>query len=72
MLEEFGQSMGLIIVVGTSIGLLNIILFFKIWGMTNNVAEIKDTLKEWLDIEHPLVVDRVERVSKEEQGEKEA
>ena len=34
--------------------LLCIILFFKVWGMTNNVNKMKDMLQEWLDIEHPI------------------
>lgn len=44
-------------VVFTIIGIvwlvLCIVLFFKVWGMTNDVAKIKDTLNEWIDIEHP-------------------
>ena len=27
-------------------GILNIILFFKIWGMTNNVTSMKETLSQ--------------------------
>jgi len=30
----------ILIVLGLIIGILNIILFFKIWGMTNNIAEM--------------------------------
>jgi hypothetical protein len=33
---------------------LSVILFFKIWNMTNDVSKIKDMLKEWLELEHPL------------------
>lgn len=33
---------------------LCIVLFFKVWAMTNDVNKIKDMLKEWLDIEHPV------------------
>jgi hypothetical protein len=32
---------GIVLIV---IGLLQLILFFKLWGMTNNVKEIKDAL----------------------------
>jgi len=37
---------------------LCIILFFKVWGMTNDTREIRDMLEEWLDIEHPIVSER--------------
>lgn len=47
-------AFGLIIAVAAIMALLNIILFFKIWGMTNNVKEIKETVNEWLDLEHPV------------------
>lgn len=36
---------GFVIVIGVIWGILNIILFFKIWGMTNNVEKILETLK---------------------------
>jgi hypothetical protein len=35
----------LIIIVCIVAGLLNLILFFKIWGMTDNVREIKDIIQ---------------------------
>lgn len=35
--------------------ILCIVLFFKVWGMTNDVSKIKDLLKEQLDLEHPYV-----------------
>ena len=38
--------MGIVMIVG---GILNVILFFKIWGMTNNVAMLK---KKLLDHSH--------------------
>ena len=41
---------------------LCIILFFKVWVMTNDVSKIKDMLKEWLDLEHPLVENEDEKV----------
>jgi hypothetical protein len=34
---------------------LCVVLFFKVWGMTNDVNEMKATMKEWFDLEHPLV-----------------
>lgn len=37
--------------------LLCIILFFKIWIMTNDVSRIKAMLQEQLDLEHPYVED---------------
>lgn len=30
----------ILIVLGLIIGILNTILFFKLWGMTNNIAEM--------------------------------
>ena len=41
---------------------LCIILFFKVWVMTNDVSKIKDMLREWLDLEHPLVENEDEKV----------
>lgn len=32
--------------IGFIFGVLNLILFFKIWGMTNDVKELKDALLE--------------------------
>ena len=34
-----------LIVIAVIFGLLNLILFFKIWGMTDNVKDIKDYLE---------------------------
>ena len=34
----------LIAIISIVVGVLNIILFFKIWGMTNNVNEIRNLL----------------------------
>ena len=54
----FGLSAGLglfIIFLGILWFLLCVILFFKIWGMTNTVSEIRSLLKEQLDLEHPYV-----------------
>lgn len=33
-----------VIVIGLAYGILNLILFFKIWGMTNDVRELKEVL----------------------------
>lgn len=54
----FGLSAGFgifIIFLGILWFLLCVILFFKIWGMTNDVSEIKNMFKEQLDLEHPYV-----------------
>lgn len=48
-----GGLFTLILLVAIITWLLNIILFFKIWGMTNDVSQMKEVLKEWLDLEHP-------------------
>lgn len=44
-----------IIFMGILWFLLCVILFFKVWGMTNDVSEIKRMFKEQLDLEHPYV-----------------
>jgi len=36
----------IIAIVALVCGVLSIILFFKVWGMTNDVAEIKEFLKK--------------------------
>ena len=41
-MEEFGMCLG--IIGGLIIAILPIILFFKVWGMCNDVREIKETL----------------------------
>jgi hypothetical protein len=54
----FGLSAGFgifIIFLGILWFLLCVILFFKIWVMTNDVREIKNMFKEQLDLEHPYV-----------------
>ena len=38
-------------------GILQIILFFKIWGMTNNVKKIKEAFLEYLLVKPDLVKD---------------
>ena len=45
--------------------ILCIVLFFKIWIMTNDVSKIKDMLKEQLDLEHPYVEVNTEASSTE-------
>lgn len=48
----FGLS---IVFFGILWWVLCVVLFFKVWGMTNDVSEMKATMKEWFDLEHPLV-----------------
>ena len=62
MSEEAITTLGLsagfgffIIFMGILWFLLCVILFFKIWGMTNDVSEIKKMFKEQLDLEHPYI-----------------
>lgn len=62
MSEEAANIFGLgagfgifILFLGILWWVLCIVLFFKIWGMTNDVSEIKGLLKEQLDLEHPYV-----------------
>lgn len=54
----FGLGVGFsifIIFLGVLWWTLCIILFFKVWGMTNDISKIKDLLKEQLDLEHPYI-----------------
>lgn len=56
----FGLSAGIsgvVIVLGLIWWILCIVLFFKVWGMTNNISRIRDILEEWLDLEHPEIED---------------
>lgn len=46
-LQPVFTFMSMLLIVG---GVLQIILFFKIWGMTNDVANIKEMLKAVKDI----------------------
>lgn len=64
-MELSGEFIGLIIVSYVVVVLLNIILFFKIWGMTNSVSEIKELIKEWIDLEHPLIENDERKKNKE-------
>ena len=40
------EGIVLIIVLGTVVAILNITLFFKVWGMTNNVKHMLNFLLE--------------------------
>lgn len=54
----FGLSTGFglfIIFLGILWWVLCIILFFKVWGMTNDIRKIKDMFEEQLDLEHPYI-----------------
>ncbi len=42
--------------------ILSIVLFFKVWFMTNDVSKIKDLLQELIDIEHPYVDDNGQEI----------
>lgn len=60
--------MELIVVIPIAIvvGLLNIILFFKIWGMTNDVRKVLSFLKATrTDVEWDNVLDAFARVKPE-------
>jgi len=46
-------AMLIVITIGIIWWALCIILFFKIWTMTNDVAKIKEMFEEQLDLEHP-------------------
>lgn len=46
-MEEFATCFG--IIAGLIIALLPIVLFFKVWGMCNDVREIKETLNSKKD-----------------------
>ena len=52
----WSSGIGLIILfIGVLWFVLGIILFFKIWFMTNDVAKIKELLTVQMDLEHPYV-----------------
>lgn len=38
--------------IGLVFGVLNLVLFFKIWGMTNDVKELKDALLKEIQRKH--------------------
>lgn len=60
VINIFGLGVGFgffVIFLGILWWILCVILFFKIWGMTNDVREIKDMFKEKLDLEHPFIDD---------------
>lgn len=39
--------MGFVSIIIIIFGILQIILFFKLWGMTNNISEIKELIKNY-------------------------
>lgn len=43
------------ITIATIWAILPIILFFKVWGMTNDIREMRDLYRDQMDLEHPLV-----------------
>lgn len=47
--------------------IISFVFFIKVWRMTNDVREIKAYLKEWLDIEHPVI--EPGQVTKEKESE---
>ena len=46
---------GLTILFGISIVILNIILFFKVWGMTNNVKILTKIAQKFTNMEYLLL-----------------
>ena len=60
-MEGMSEIIGIIVGISVIVVLLNLMLFFKIWGMTNDTEKIKNLLQEWLDIEHPLIEDEKSR-----------
>lgn len=49
----------IVVIILFVFGLLQFILFFKIWGMTNDVGDIKNLLKKSFAASHPVVKNRV-------------
>lgn len=43
-----------------------IVLFFKIWKMTNDVVEIKELFKEKMNLEHPYKVNKSDDIQTDE------
>lgn len=66
MIDSFSDSVlfGVIIAVGLISATVNFIFFVKMWMMTNNVNEIKELLREWLDLEHPVIEEPRSNVTK--------
>ena len=52
-----GGGIGIVLIISIIWSVLAIVLFFKIWVMTNDVSEMKDMLKVWLNIEHPVIAE---------------
>ena len=55
LLSLYGGAMAISFFISIVWTVLGVILFFKVWGMTNNVSKMKDMLQEWLDLEHPVI-----------------
>ena len=54
----FGLGVGVSLVVfffGILWLILHIFLFFKVWGMTNDIRKIKRMFEEQLNLEHPYI-----------------
>lgn len=59
---QFASGLGLFfLIIATVVLILCIVLFFKVWGMTNDVSKIKDMLQDWLDIEYPITNQKDEK-----------
>lgn len=56
MFDEIGAGGAILLIfIGAVWWILGIILFFKVWFMTNDVRKIRDAVEEWFDKEHPLI-----------------
>ena len=50
-------ALGFIALIGVIATILNIILFFKVWGMTNDVMKLTKIAQKFTNIEHLLEQD---------------
>lgn len=48
-MRELDDFLSFIIIVSIIWGILNLILFFKIWGMTNDVNELKKIISRYIN-----------------------
>ena len=48
-MRELDDFLSFIIIVSIIWGILNLILFFKIWGMTNDVSELKKIISRYIN-----------------------
>jgi hypothetical protein len=55
--NAFIITSGVLYLIVAITAILQTILFFKVWQMTNNVSKIQETMQEWFDLEHPIVED---------------